>query len=89
MDISMFIAICIVWSYILIVLRILNKSIIYPSIMHGTINAIGSLMLHSIDIEDEIWTMPVGLLSLISSLTICIIIMTTYKYVRKEMSYKP
>lgn len=64
--------ICIIWTYILSMLKILGGSIIPAAAMHGTINAVASLMLFTIPVQ-RILGMPVGLLSIISSITVLIL----------------
>ncbi|HDJ66859.1 MAG TPA: CPBP family intramembrane metalloprotease [Nitrososphaeria archaeon] len=63
--------ICIIWTYILSILKLLGGSIIPAAAMHGTINAVVALMTFTIPIQRTLG-MPVGLLSIISSLTILI-----------------
>lgn len=70
---SMFTLICIVWSIILSQLRVLGRSVIPPSIMHGNINAVAGMILLSFK-GDEIYTSPVGVLGLVASATIALTI---------------
>jgi len=70
---SMFTLICIVWSIILSQLRVLGRSVIPSSIMHGNINAVAGMILLSFK-GDEIYTSPVGLLGLVASATIALLI---------------
>ena len=63
--------ICIIWTYILSILKLLGGSIIPAAAMHGTINAVATLMLFTIPVQRTLG-MPVGLLSIISSATLLI-----------------
>lgn len=64
----------IILSMILSYLKILSRSIIPPSILHGTFNALASLILLTIPLEDEIYSSPQGLLGIISCLIILMMI---------------
>lgn len=64
----------IILSMILSYLKIISRSIIPPSILHGTFNALASLILLTIPLEDEIYSSPQGLLGIISCLTILMMI---------------
>jgi len=86
--ITMFILVCSVWSIILSQLRVLGESIIPPSVMHGVINAIGSLMLFTIPTIDEIYSSPVGLLGIMSSATVALIIALLMRAKGKSLRVK-
>jgi len=73
---GMFILICSVWSYIMLYLREVSGSVLPAATMHGAINALAGLMKLTVDIEDELYSMPVGMLSLLASLTVAIIVAT-------------
>ncbi len=61
-------------SFILYILRHRSSSLLPPAIMHGTLNALGGLMMLTYPGLDEIYTLPVGLVSIISLTIIGIII---------------
>jgi len=61
-------------SFILYLLRHYSSSIIPPAVMHGTINALGSLMMLTYPELDEIYTLPVGIVSIISLMIIGVIV---------------
>jgi len=69
---------CIVWSIILGYLRELSSSVIAPSVIHGTINAMAGLILLTIP-GDELYTSPLGIIGLASSTTIALIMMLVFK----------
>ncbi len=71
---SMFTLICITWSIILSQLRVLGKSIIPSAVMHGNINAVGTTILLSFTVEDELYTSPVGIIGLVASATIALVL---------------
>ena len=71
LGILLFTAICIIWTYILSILKILGGSIIPAAVMHGMLNALHALMLFTIPVQRTLG-MPVGLLSIISSATLLI-----------------
>ncbi len=73
---GMFVLICSVWSYIMLYLREVSGSVLPPATMHGAINALGGLMMFTVDVKDEVYSMPVGLLSILASLTLAILIAT-------------
>ena len=73
LGLSMFIAVCTVWSVILCQLRVLGRSILPPSFMHGNINAIARVVLATFR-GDEIYTAPLGLLGIASSTIIAVAI---------------
>jgi len=70
----MFIIICSIWSCILSILKVRSESMIPPAVTHGTLNAIGGLMLYTIIVRDEIWGLPVGILGVVASTITLIII---------------
>ena len=61
-------------SFILYILRHRSSSLLSPAIMHGTLNALGGLMMLTYPGLDEIYTLPVGLVSIVSLIIIGIII---------------
>ena len=75
---GMFTLICIVWSIILGYLRVLSSSVIAPSVMHGTINAMAGLILLTIP-GDELYTAPLGIIGLVASATIALVMMLMFK----------
>ena len=85
LGILLYTVICIIWTYILSILKILGGSIIPAAAMHGTINAIAALMLFTIPIQ-RVLGMPVGLLSIISSITILIPMIVLQKAARSFQS---
>ncbi len=64
--------VCVIWTYILSILKILGGSVIPAAAMHGTINAMAAIMLSTIPVR-RILGMPVGLLSIASSATVLIL----------------
>ncbi|RLG83397.1 MAG: hypothetical protein DRO18_07945 [Thermoprotei archaeon] len=72
--VSMFMAICIVLSAFLALLKLKSGSVIPSAVTHGTFNACRGLMLFTVDVEDELLTMPVGVLALLSMITIYVIL---------------
>ena len=85
LGILLFTAICIIWTYILSILKILGGSIIPAAVMHGMLNAVHALMLFTIPVQ-RVLGMPVGLLSIISSTTILIPIIVLERIVRSPRS---
>ena len=83
--ILLFTAICIIWTYILSILKILGGSIIPAAVMHGMLNATAALMLFTIPVQ-RVLGMPVGLLSIISSTTVLIPIIVLERIVRSRRS---
>jgi len=77
--------ICIIWTYILSILKLLGGSIIPAAAMHGTINAVAALMLFTIPVQRTLG-MPVGLLSIISSATLLIPIIFLMRAVHSSRS---
>jgi len=69
---------CMIWSGILVILRRESLSIIHPSVMHGTINSLGGVMLITVPVERVIG-IPVGLLSIMASATILAILFLAVK----------
>ncbi len=65
--VTMFTVVCIAWTMILVPLKILGNSVIYPSIMHGTLNALGGIMLLSFYSVDRLIGLPIGILSAMAS----------------------
>ncbi len=61
-------------SFILYILRYRSSSLLPPAIMHGTLNALGGLMMLTYPGLDEIYTLPVGLVSIVSLTVIGVII---------------
>ena len=61
LGILLYAAICIIWTYILSILKILGGSIIPAAVMHGMLNATAALMLFTIPVQ-RVLGMPVGLL---------------------------
>ncbi len=74
----LYMVICIIWSWILAILRTKSLSIIHPSVMHGTINSLGGLMLITVPV-DRVIGIPVGLLSIMASATILAILSLAVK----------
>ncbi len=70
---AMFIAICVSWSVIMCQLRVLGRSILPPSFMHGNINAVSGVILLTFR-GDELYTAPVGFLGLAASMLLALII---------------
>ena len=85
LGILLFTAICIIWTYILSILKILGGSIIPAAVMHGMLNATAALMLFTIPVQ-RVLGMPVGLLSIISSITVLIPIIVLERIVRSPRS---
>lgn len=54
-------------SFILYMLRHYSSSILPPAVMHGTLNALGALMMLTYPGLDEIYGLPVGIASIIAS----------------------
>ncbi len=61
-------------SFILYILRHYSSSILPPAVMHGTLNALGTLMMLTYPVLDEIYTLPVGLASIASMIILGVII---------------
>lgn len=68
-----FTAICIAWSAIMNSLKERSGSLLPPAVMHGVLNALGSLMRFSVPV-DALVGLPVGLLALVPSALIAIAI---------------
>ncbi len=68
-----FTILCISWSITLVALRLIGGSVIYPSVMHGTLNALSSLMLLSFYEVDRLVGLPLGILSISSSTIVALI----------------
>ncbi|OYT67763.1 MAG: hypothetical protein B6U65_02325 [Candidatus Wolframiiraptor sp. EX4484-121] len=81
----LFTAICIIWTYILSILKILGGSIIPAAVMHGMLNAMAALMLSTIPVQ-RVLGMPVGLLSIISSSTVLAPMIILERIVRSPRS---
>jgi len=71
--VTFFTVLCVVWSIILCRLKERSESIIPPSVMHGVLNALGGLMIFTIRYDDELWTLPVGVIGLLSSVIILLL----------------
>ena len=65
--IAAFTVFCTIWSIILSKLKRIG-GLVPCAIAHGTLNALGSMMILTVDIEDEMLSMPVGIIGLASSL---------------------
>ncbi len=83
LGLTMFTAICIAWSVIMCQLRILGRSILPPSFMHGNINAIAGIMLLTFE-GDEMYTAPLGFLGLATSI---IVALTVGMLARNRLRY--
>ncbi len=57
-------------SFILYMLRHYSSSILAPAVMHGTLNALGTLMMFTYPGLDEIYGLPVGLASIVALIII-------------------
>ncbi len=73
LGLAMFTAICVVWSIVMCQLRVLSRSILPPSFMHGNINAVSGMVLLTFR-GDEIYTAPLGLLGLAASMILALAI---------------
>lgn len=69
-----FTVLCILWSHILIILKMRSGSIVHPSVMHGTLNAFPGIMFASVPVS-RILGIPVGLLSIAASATVLIFLL--------------
>ena len=76
LGILLFTVICVLWSCILSILKIRSRSIIPPSVMHGTLNAFPVIMLTVVPV-DRIIGLPLGFLSIASSATILFVMLLT------------
>jgi len=64
--VAAFMVFCTVLSASLALLKKSSGSVVPPAVMHGTVNALGSLMALSLVVRDELLGMPVGLLGMTS-----------------------
>jgi len=71
--VSIFTILCITWSITLVALRLIGDSVIYPSVMHGTLNALSGMMLLSFYEVDRLIGLPLGILSIASSSIVALI----------------
>ncbi|MCD6236212.1 MAG: CPBP family intramembrane metalloprotease [Thaumarchaeota archaeon] len=69
LGLAVYAGICAVWSVILSIMKRESGSVVHPSVMHGMLNALGGSLAISIPI-DRVLGAPVGLLSILSSLTV-------------------
>lgn len=78
--VATFVAICMAFSASMALLKEHSKSVLPPAVMHGTINGLAGLMSLSVAIEDELFSMPMGLLGMASfSLVALIMILWSRK----------
>ncbi len=70
LGVAMYTAVVSVWSLIMYVLREASGSVVPPAVMHGTLNALGNLMLFTYPGIDEVYTIPLGLASLVASVLV-------------------
>ncbi len=68
--VAMYCAVLTSWTLILLLLRRESGSVIPASVMHGTLNALGGLMLLTFPKVDELYGIPVGVGSLVASLLV-------------------
>ena len=66
-------------NILLIMLRIASKGLYAPSVAHGTINALALLMLYTIGVNDEIYSAPIGVLGIVSTITVLILFYPVYR----------
>ena len=85
LGILLYTVICIIWTYILSILKILGGSIIPAAVMHGMLNAMVVLMLSTIPVQ-RVLGMPVGLLSMVSSITVLIPMIILERVIRSPRS---
>ena len=85
LGILLYTVICIIWTYILSILKILGGSIIPAAVMHGMLNAMVALMLSTIPVQ-RVLGMPVGLLSIVSSITVLIPMIILERVIRSPRS---
>jgi len=85
LGILLYTVICIIWTYILSILKILGGSIIPAAVMHGMLNAMVALMLSTIPVQ-RVLGMPVGLLSMVSSITVLIPMIILERVIRSPRS---
>ena len=64
---AMYCAVTTSWTLILLLLRRGSGSVLPAAIMHGTINALGGLMVLTYPNVDELYVLPVGVASLVAS----------------------
>ncbi len=64
---TMYCAVTTSWTLILLLLRRRSGSVLPAAIMHGTINALGGLMVLTYPNVDELYVLPVGVASLVAS----------------------
>ena len=83
LGIAVYTAALVVYSFILSTLRLESGKIYPPSVMHGTINALGNLMLLSTPVQDEVYAAPVGLLGILSFATSSLLVYAVVRAWRK------
>ena len=85
LGILLYTVICIIWTYILSILKILGGSIIPAAVMHGMLNAMVALILSTIPVQ-RVLGVPVGLLSIVSSITVLIPMIILERVIRSPRS---
>ncbi len=74
-----FTLLAVAWTLILAALRLLSGSLIPPAVAHGTLNALGAVMLYTFPGVDELYTIPVGLASIIASYTVALAVLIAWR----------
>ena len=82
-----FISFCMPLTYIMVSLRECSGSVLGPAALHGTLNALGGLMLLTVEYPDELYTIPVGFTA-IAALTIICIVTAIIQYVKEKKAKK-
>ena len=68
----------IAWTIIFAMLRILSGSLLPAAVTHGTLNALGAVMLYTFPGIDELYTIPVGLASIIASYAVALAMLAAW-----------
>ncbi len=78
-----FVLLCTIWSYILYIIRYWSGSVIAAAIAHGTINGLAGISALTTIVKDELLGMPVGIPSILASLTIAALMLAFhYRVIR-------
>ena len=73
-----FVLLCTIWSYILCIIRYWSGSVVAAAVTHGTMNGLAGISALTVIVKDELLGMPVGLPSILASLTILAIMFTLH-----------
>ncbi len=69
LGLATYVALCVLWSVMMSILKLKSGSVVPSSVMHGTMNALAGLMLYTV-LVNRLVGLPVGALSIAASATV-------------------